>query len=51
MESGKMVLMNLFAGQQQRCRHRDRLVDTPGEGQTGTTGESSMKAYISPYVK
>ena len=51
MESRKMVLMNLFAGQKQRCRHRDRLVDTVGEGEGGTYRESSMKTYILPYVK
>ena len=51
MESRKMVLMNLFAGQRQRCKHRDRVLDTVGEGQAGTTGESIMKAYILPYVK
>ena len=28
MESRKMVVMNLFAGQQWRNRHRDRLMDT-----------------------
>ena len=32
---GKMVLMNLFAGQQWRCRHRDRLADTVWEGEGG----------------
>ena len=51
MESRQMVLMNLFAGQQQRCRHRDRLVDIVGEGEGGTNGESSMKTYILLYVK
>ena len=30
-----MVLMNLFAGQQWRYRHRERLVDTVGEGEGG----------------
>ena len=24
MESRRMVVMNLFAGQKQRCRHRDQ---------------------------
>ena len=33
MESGKMVLMNLFSGQQWRCR-QNRLVDTVGEGKS-----------------
>ena len=26
------LLMNLFAGQQWRCRHREQLVDTSGGG-------------------
>ena len=46
-----MVLLNLFAGQQHKCRHRDRLVDIVGEGEGGTNGESSMKTYVLPYVK
>ena len=46
-----MVLLNLFAGQQQKCRHRDRLVDIVGEREGGTNGESSMKTYVLPYVK
>ena len=28
MESKRMALMNLSAGQEQRCRHRDAGVDT-----------------------
>ena len=35
MESRKMVLMNLFAGQPWRYRHRERLVDTVREGEGG----------------
>ena len=31
-----MVLMNLFAGQQMTCRHRQQTVDTAGEGEVGT---------------
>jgi len=31
-----MVLLNLFAGQQWRNRHRERLVDTVGEREGGT---------------
>ena len=38
----KMVLMNLFAGQGWKCRHRDRLMDTGEEGEGRTNGESSM---------
>ena len=37
MESRKMVLMNLLAGQEQRCRHRERAVDTGWEGEGGQT--------------
>ena len=36
MESRKMVLMNLFAVQEQRHRRRE-LVDTVGEGEDGMT--------------
>ena len=32
MESRKIVLMNLFAGQQWRCRHREQ---TYGHGRVG----------------
>ena len=59
MESRKMVLMNLFAGQQ--WRHKEnRLLNTGGGGEQGegaTNGESSMESYISickielPYIK
>ena len=53
MESRKMVLMNLFAGQQ--WRHKEnRLLNTGGGGEQGegaTNGESSMETYILPYVK
>ena len=35
MESRKIVMMNLFAGQQQRCNAKNRLVDTAGEGEGG----------------
>ena len=33
MNSRKMVLMNLFAGQQRRPSTENRLVDTVGEGE------------------
>ena len=40
MESGKMVQMNLFSGQEQRCKHRvNGLADTVGEGAGGTNRE------------
>ena len=54
VESRKMVLMNLFAGQQWRCRHREqenRLVDTAGEGESGMNSESITETYTLPYVK
>ena len=45
MESGKMALVNLFVGQQWRCRHREQtllfsvlfmsLQDTVGDGEGG----------------
>ena len=49
-----MVLMNLFAGQQWRCRHRERengLVDTVGEEESGMDSESITETYTLPYVK
>ena len=39
MESRKMVLVNLFAGTE------NRLVDVVGEGEGGMNGGHSMKAY------
>ena len=49
MESRKMVLMNLFAGQQWRQRHREQTLDMGSvgreEGEGGTSGESSMETY------
>ena len=49
MESRKMVLMNLFAGQQWRCRHREQTCahgrrGRGGEG--GMYGASNMETYI-----
>ena len=35
MEHRKTVLMNLSAGQEQRCRHREQTLDTAGEGEGG----------------
>ena len=52
MESRKMVLMNLFAGQQWRCREQEnRLVDTVGEGESGMNSDSVMETCTLPYVK
>ena len=35
MESRKMVLMNIFAEQHWKCRHKNRHVDPVGEGEGG----------------
>ena len=47
MEPRKMVLKNLFAGQQWRNRHREQ---THGHGERGgegeMRGESNMETYI-----
>ena len=52
MESRKMILMNLFAGQQWTCRHREQTCGHGlGEGEGGITGESNMETYALPYVK
>ena len=53
MESRKMILMNLFAGQQWRHRHRER---TYGQGQveegdSEMNRESSMETYTLPCIK
>ena len=40
MESRKMVPMSPFAGQEQRHSTVNRLVDTAGEGESGTNGDS-----------
>ena len=49
-----MVLMNLSAGQQWRCRHREETygqgrVEEEGEGEVN--GGSSVEAYILTYVR
>ena len=36
MGSRKTVLMNIFAGKEWRCRCREQLVDTVGEGEGRT---------------
>ena len=53
MESRKMILMNLFAGQQWRHRHREQ---TYGQGQveegdSEMNRERSMEADTLTYVK
>ena len=48
MESRKMELMNLFAGQQWRNRHREQTYghgERVGEGEI--CGENNMEIYIS----
>ena len=49
MESRKMVLMNLFAGTEQKQRQK-RLVDTVVEGEGGMNLESSFDIYIYCHV-
>ena len=51
MKSGKMVLMNLFAGQNGDTDIENRFLDTRREGESETNGQSSMKTYILPFVK
>ena len=53
MESRKMVLMNLFAGQQWRYKHREQTCahGWQWKGEGGMNGESIMKTYTLPYVK
>ena len=46
MESRKMAPMNLFAGQQWRCRHRRQTADTEREAEGGANGESSRNTCI-----
>ena len=48
MDSRKMILMNLFAGQQWRNRHRERTYGHGGggEGKGEMYGESNMEIYI-----
>ena len=42
MESGKMVLMNLFAGQEYRCKIENRLWTQWGKG---TRGWDELREY------
>ena len=51
MESRKMILMNLFAGQQWKCRHREWTWRHSGGGEDGINRESSMETCALPYVK
>ena len=43
MESRKMILMNLFARQGYKSKHREQTLDTLGEGEGGTNWESIEK--------
>ena len=45
MESGKMVLMNLFAGKEWRLRHREWPCGHSRGGREGMDGESSISMY------
>ena len=47
MESRKMVLMNLFAGQQWRNRHREQ---TYGHRERGGEGEMYEKSNMETYI-
>ena len=51
MESGKMVLTILYAGQQRRHRYKEQALDTVGEGEGGMIWENSIETYILPNVK
>ena len=47
MESRKMVLMNLFAGQQWRHRHREQTYGHRERGEESEkNGENNMETYI-----
>ena len=43
MESGKMVLMNLLAGQQWRHRHKEQAVKTLGKERVGQIERVTLK--------
>ena len=52
MKSRKMVLMNVFAERQWKCRKGEQSYGHGvGEGEGGTNGDSSMETYTLPYVK
>ena len=53
MKSRKMVLMNLSAGRQWRCRHGEQTCGhgQEEEGESGMNGDSCMEAYTVPSVK
>ena len=47
MESRKMVLKNLFTGQQWRNRHKEQ---TYGHGEMGGEGEMNGKSNMETYI-
>ena len=49
MESRKMVLMNLFAGEQWRCKHRKQTGTWRGE--EGVEGMEIVAWQHAPYIK
>ena len=46
-----MVLINRFAGLEERYRLGEQTLDMAGEGQGRTNGESSIDIYTLPCVK
>ena len=51
MESRKMVLTVLHSGQQRRHGHKNRLLDSVGEGEDRMIWRNSIETYTLPYVK
>ena len=51
MESRKMVLMNLSAGEQWRHRHREQTCRHSGGKEGRANGERSIETCTLPYVK
>ena len=51
MESRKMVLTNLFTGQQWRCRQREPTCGHSGGGEGGIDWKSNTETYTLQYVK
>ena len=50
MEYRKMLLNNIFTGQQRRHRYREKTSAPSWEGECWINGESSMKTYTLQYV-
>ena len=46
-----MVQMNLYTGQEQRCRHRDGQTRVRGNGADGINCEIGINIYTLPCVK